>query len=62
MKIFGADLAEIERIGIELERILPAVEGTRSVFAERVAGGYFLDFDLKRGELARYGSRSRTHR
>ena len=29
--------------------------GTRSVFAERAAGGYFLDFDLKRDELARYG-------
>src|SRR3990172_7218719 len=31
------------------------VKGTRSVFAERVAGGYFLDFDLKREQLARYG-------
>ena len=38
--------------------------GTRSVYAERVAGGYFVDFDLKREELARYGltrgRRSRT--
>jgi copper/silver efflux system protein len=32
-----------------------AVSGTRSVFAERVSGGYFLDFDLKRDQLARYG-------
>ena len=55
IKIFGADLAEIERIGKEIERVLPQVAGTRSVFAERVGGGYFLDFDLKRDQLARYG-------
>src|SRR5258708_24824017 len=55
VKIYGADLAVIERIGTEIERILPGVPGTRSVFAERVAGGYFLDFDLKRDQLARYG-------
>ena len=55
IKIFGADLAEIERIGTRIEHILPQVEGTRSVFAERVSGGYFLDFDLKRDQLARYG-------
>jgi len=35
--------------------VLPRVAGTRSVFAERVGGGYFLDFDLKRDQLARYG-------
>ena len=51
IKIFGADLAEIERIGTRIEHILPQVEGTRSVFAERVSGGYFLDFDLKRDQL-----------
>ncbi len=55
IKIFGADLQEIEKIGKELEGLLKNVEGTRSVYAERVAGGYFLDFDLKRSELARYG-------
>ncbi|MDO8461955.1 MAG: CusA/CzcA family heavy metal efflux RND transporter [Deltaproteobacteria bacterium] len=55
IKIFGADLKEIEKIGQELEVVLKEVRGTRSVFAERVAGGYFLDFDLKREELARYG-------
>jgi len=55
IKIFGADLAEIERIGGRIERVLPQVAGTRSVFAERVGGGYFLDFDLKRDRLARYG-------
>jgi Cu(I)/Ag(I) efflux system membrane protein CusA/SilA len=55
IKIYGADLAQIERTGKEIERVLPQVAGTRSVFAERVGGGYFLDFDLKRDQLARYG-------
>jgi len=55
IKIYGADLAQIERLGKEIERVLPQVAGTRSVFAERVGGGYFLDFDLKRDQLARYG-------
>src|SRR5208283_3215561 len=55
IKIFGPDLAGIERIGAAIERALPPVAGTRSVFAERVGSGYFLDFDLKRDRLARYG-------
>jgi len=55
IKIFGADLGVIEHIGADIERTLPQVQGTRSVFAERVGGGYFLDFDLKRDQLARYG-------
>jgi len=55
VKIFGADLQELERIGVELEGLLRGVEGTRSVFAERAAGGYFVDFVPRRDELARYG-------
>lgn len=55
IKVLGADLKEVEKIGVELEKILPEVEGTRSVFAERIAGGYFLDFKFKRENLARYG-------
>ncbi len=55
IKIQGADVKEIERIGTRLESILGPVPGTRSVFAERTAGGYFLDFTLKRENLARYG-------
>jgi Cu(I)/Ag(I) efflux system membrane protein CusA/SilA len=55
IKIFGDDLKTIEGIGTRLETILKDVPGTRSVYAERVAGGYFVDFDLKREELARYG-------
>ena len=55
IKIYGADIKEIERLGTEIERALPAVQGTRSVFAERTSGGYFLDLVWKRDELARYG-------
>jgi len=55
IKVMGSDFAELEQIGKHLEMILRDVPGTRSVFAERAAGGYFLDFDLKREELARYG-------
>ncbi len=55
IKIFGADLKQIEETGTHLEMILKDVPGTRSVYAERVAGGYFVDFDLKREQLARYG-------
>ena len=55
IKIFGPDLSKIEEIGRHLEMVLNSVNGTRSVFAERVTGGYYLDFDLKREEIARYG-------
>jgi Cu(I)/Ag(I) efflux system membrane protein CusA/SilA len=55
VKVLGSNLNQIQQIGQEVERILSQVPGTRSVYAERVSGGYFLDFDLKRDELARYG-------
>jgi Cu(I)/Ag(I) efflux system membrane protein CusA/SilA len=55
LKISGASVEEIDRLGMEVERLLPRVAGTRSVFAERTSGGYFLDFEWKREELARYG-------
>jgi Cu(I)/Ag(I) efflux system membrane protein CusA/SilA len=55
VKIFGADLVEIEKIGQHLEGILQKIPGTRSVFGERVAAGYFVDFDLNREQIARYG-------
>lgn len=55
VKVYGADLKEIEKIGLQIESSLRNVRGVRSVFAERVTGGYFLDFELKREELARYG-------
>ncbi|MDD5669977.1 MAG: efflux RND transporter permease subunit, partial [Candidatus Omnitrophica bacterium] len=55
IKIYGADLKEIEKIGLDIETTLKDIKGTRSVFAERVTGGYFLDFEIKREQLARYG-------
>ncbi|OHB77216.1 MAG: cation transporter [Planctomycetes bacterium RBG_16_59_8] len=55
IKILGADLGEIEKIGQHVEMIMKDIPGTRSIYAERVVGGYFLNFDLKREQLARYG-------
>jgi len=55
IKIYGSDLGEIQRIGERLERVLKDIPGTRSVFAERVTGGYFVDFEPRRDQLARYG-------
>jgi Cu(I)/Ag(I) efflux system membrane protein CusA/SilA len=55
IKIFGPDLTQIEQIGKHIEMAVQDVPGTRSVYAERVAGGYFLDFEIKREEIARYG-------
>jgi copper/silver efflux system protein len=55
IKVLGSDLGEIEQIGKQIEAALKDVPGTTSVFAERTSGGYFLDFDLRRDELARYG-------
>jgi Cu(I)/Ag(I) efflux system membrane protein CusA/SilA len=55
IKVLGPDLNEVERIGVEIEKIINQVAGTRSVFAERITGGYFLDFKFHREKLARYG-------
>ncbi len=55
LKISGSDLKAIGQLGLEVEKQLATVPGTRSVFAERTGGGYFLDVDWKREELARYG-------
>ncbi len=55
IKILGSELATIERLARETEAAVSTVPGTRSAYAERVAGGYFLDFVLKRDRLARYG-------
>ncbi|MHC1741822.1 MAG: efflux RND transporter permease subunit [Syntrophobacteraceae bacterium] len=55
IKVLGANLDTIQRVGQEIEAVLKDVPGTSSVYAERTAGGYFLDFELKREALARYG-------
>jgi Cu(I)/Ag(I) efflux system membrane protein CusA/SilA len=55
IKISGADLNVIEKIGAWVEDRLLPMKGTRSVFAERTSGGYFIDIKWKREELARFG-------
>ena len=55
VKIFGPDLKKIEEIGKQLEGVLPTIPGTRTVFAERVTGGYYLDINIRRDAVARYG-------
>lgn len=55
VKISGPDLNTIQELGISAEMVLKNVPGTRSVYAERVAGGYFTDIRIKRDEVARYG-------
>jgi Cu(I)/Ag(I) efflux system membrane protein CusA/SilA len=55
IKIFGPDLQKIEEIGKNIEMALQSVPGTRTVYAERVTSGYYLDFELRRDEIARYG-------
>jgi len=59
IKVFGPDLDTIERIGVDIEAALQADDRTathtRSAFAERTTGGYFLDFDIDRREAARHG-------
>jgi copper/silver efflux system protein len=55
LKISGANLVQIEQIGSQVETQLRTLKATRSVFAERTGGGYFLDIDWDRDQLARYG-------
>ena len=55
IKVFGPELAVIERIGQDIERALQGLDGTRSVYAERVTQGYFTDIVIDRAAIARYG-------
>jgi Cu(I)/Ag(I) efflux system membrane protein CusA/SilA len=55
VKVFGPDLEEVGRLLSQIETTLSSVPGTRSAFAERVSQGYYLDFDIKREAIARYG-------
>jgi Cu(I)/Ag(I) efflux system membrane protein CusA/SilA len=55
IKVFGPDLATIQEIGGRIERLLQDVRGTRSVYAERVAQGYFTDIQINREAIARHG-------
>jgi len=55
IKIFGPDLGKIQELGSQIEKVLSDFPATRSVYAERTTGGYFLDFDVNRETAARYG-------
>ncbi|HXT10118.1 MAG TPA: CusA/CzcA family heavy metal efflux RND transporter [Candidatus Angelobacter sp.] len=55
IKVFGPDLGAIQKIGVQIENALTGFPNTRSVFAERTTGGYFLDFTPNRKVAARYG-------
>jgi Cu(I)/Ag(I) efflux system membrane protein CusA/SilA len=55
IKVAGADLAQLERIAGEIETVVRQVPGTSSVFAERVMGGNYIEFNINRDEIARYG-------
>lgn len=59
IKVFGDDLGQIEKTAVEIERALQedprTAPATRSAFAERLTGGYFLDFEIDRDAAARYG-------
>jgi Cu(I)/Ag(I) efflux system membrane protein CusA/SilA len=55
IKVFGPDLKGIENVAVQIERVLTDFPNTRSAFAERTTGGYFLDFSVNREAAARYG-------
>ena len=55
IKILGPQLQELERLGLQIEGLLQSLDGTRSAYAERVTGGYYLDIDVNRVAAARYG-------
>jgi Cu(I)/Ag(I) efflux system membrane protein CusA/SilA len=57
VKVFGPDLGEIQKIAVQIEKELANFPNTRSAFAERTVGGYFLDFVVNREAAARYGLR-----
>jgi copper/silver efflux system protein len=55
VKVFGTDLAEMEKVARQIEAAVRTVPGTTSAFAERIIGGYYLNIDPNRAQLARYG-------
>ena len=55
VKVFGTDLAEMEKVARQVEAAIRTVPGTTSAFAERIIGGYYLNVEPDRAQLARYG-------
>ena len=59
IQVFGDEVATIERTAVAIEQAVAQIPGTRSAFAERSTGGFFIDFHVKRREAARHGLRVR---
>jgi Cu(I)/Ag(I) efflux system membrane protein CusA/SilA len=55
IEVFGDDLEQIEKAAIDIEHAVSGIPGTRSAFAERSTGGFYIDVDIKRDEAARQG-------
>ena len=55
IKVFGKDLGEMEKLAKQIEAVVKAVPGTTSAFAERITGGFYLNIEPDRAQLARYG-------
>ena len=55
VKVYGTDLAEMETVARQIEAAVRTVPGTTSAFAERIIGGYYLNIEPNRAQLARYG-------
>jgi len=55
IKVAGPDLAQLERIAAQVEAVVKTVPGTRSAFAERTMSGNYIEFDIRRAAIARYG-------
>jgi copper/silver efflux system protein len=55
VKVLGTDLAEMDKLARQIEAVIRTVPGTTSAYAERVIGGYYLNIDPDRTQLARYG-------
>jgi Cu(I)/Ag(I) efflux system membrane protein CusA/SilA len=55
IKVFGKNLDEMEKLAKEIETVVKAVPGTTSAFAERITGGFYLNIEPDREQLARYG-------
>jgi Cu(I)/Ag(I) efflux system membrane protein CusA/SilA len=55
IKVFGTDLRQMERLATEIETVVKTVPGTASAYAERITGGFYLNIEPEREQLARYG-------
>jgi Cu(I)/Ag(I) efflux system membrane protein CusA/SilA len=55
IKVFGKDLGEMEKLAKQIEAVVKQVPGTTSAFAERITGGFYLNIEPDRAQLARYG-------